>query len=134
VKYLFDSDWIIDGLVGLPNAAQIIAQLGSDGVAVSIVSVGEIFEGAFGSADPQGTLRLFRDYLSDFALVPLTDPIMETFARIRSFLRSQGRLIPDIDLQIAATAVSLDLTLVTRNLRHFSRIPGLKIYDRGSVT
>ncbi|MEA2511263.1 MAG: hypothetical protein QOJ59_750, partial [Thermomicrobiales bacterium] len=55
-------------------------------------------------------------------------------ARIRSFLRSQGRLIPDIDLQIAATAVSLDLTLVTRNLRHFSRIPGLKIYDRGSVT
>jgi tRNA(fMet)-specific endonuclease VapC len=133
VKYLFDSDWIIDGLAGVSNATRTIAVLSPDGAAVCIVSLGEIFDGAFGSADPQRELRVFREYLADFAVVLLTDSIMETFARIRSTLRSHGRLIPDIDLQIAATAVTLDLTLVTRNLRHFARVPGLKIYDPATL-
>jgi predicted nucleic acid-binding protein len=134
VKYLFDSDWIIDGLAGLLGAAQTIATLGADGAGVSIVAVGEIFEGAFGTADPQRTLRVFREYLADFAIIPLTDPMMETFARIRVGLRRQGLLISDIDMQIAATAVTLDLTLVTRNRRHFARVPGLKLYDSMSAT
>ncbi|HEY7031290.1 MAG TPA: type II toxin-antitoxin system VapC family toxin [Thermomicrobiales bacterium] len=134
MKFLIDSDWIIDGLIGRPTAVQTIAALGSYGASVSIAAVGEVFEGAFGTFDPQKTLQIFREYLADFVVLPLTDPIMETFARIRSFLRAQGLLIPDIDLQIAATAITLDLTLVTRNLRHFSRVPGLKIYDPASAT
>jgi tRNA(fMet)-specific endonuclease VapC len=129
VKYLFDSDWIIDGLTGRSVVVQTIATLGVDGACVSIAAVGEIFEGAFGSPDPQWTLRVMREYLADFVTIPLTDPIMETFARVRADLRGQGRLIPDIDLQIASSASTLDLTLVTRNLRHFSRVPGLKIYE-----
>jgi predicted nucleic acid-binding protein len=36
-------------------------------------------------------------------------------------------LIPDMDLLIAATALEHDLTLVTRNLSHFSRIPELRL-------
>jgi predicted nucleic acid-binding protein len=43
-------------------------------------------------------------------------------------------LIPDIDLQIAATAISLDLVLVTRNVRHFGRVHGLIIYDPAGTT
>jgi predicted nucleic acid-binding protein len=38
-------------------------------------------------------------------------------------------LIPDVDLLIAATALEEDLTLVTRNTRHFERIPDLKLYQ-----
>jgi predicted nucleic acid-binding protein len=37
-------------------------------------------------------------------------------------------LIPDTDLLIAATALAENLTLVTRNVRHFNRIPELKLY------
>ena len=53
---------------------------------------------------------------------------MEQFARIRARLRRQGQLIPDLDLLIAATAVTHGLTLVTRNRRHFERIPELALY------
>jgi predicted nucleic acid-binding protein len=60
-------------------------------------------------------------------MVPLTDPVMETFARIRADLRRGGRLISDLDLLIAATAIHHDLTLITRNVRHFERIPALSI-------
>lgn len=73
-------------------------------------------------------LAAYREFLSDYASLPLTDAIVERFARLRAELRRQGRLIPDMDLLIAATALEEDLTLVARNFRHFERITGLKLY------
>lgn len=55
---------------------------------------------------------------------------MERFAGIRGDLRRRGQLIPDLDLLIAATALHHDLTLLTRNVRHFDRIPELRLYQR----
>jgi predicted nucleic acid-binding protein len=51
---------------------------------------------------------------------------MLLFGRLRALLRLQGTLIPDLDLLIAATALQHDLVLLTRNRRHFDRIPGLQ--------
>jgi tRNA(fMet)-specific endonuclease VapC len=53
---------------------------------------------------------------------------MKRFARIRGQLRRQGLTVQDPDLLIAATALTHQLTLVTRNLRHFRRIPDLMIH------
>lgn len=134
MNYLIDSDWIIDGLVGIPRATRVIEEMTPDGLAVSIVTLGEVFEGAFSAPQPAEQLAIFREYLADFAIVPLDDQIMEQFARIRSDLRRHGRLIPDIDLQIAATAITLDMTLVTRNIRHFSRVSDLRLYQAPAET
>lgn len=134
MRYLVDSDWVIDGIGLIPGTQAVLDRLAWDGIAVSIVTLGEVFDGAFSTVDPQRMLHIFRGYLEAFAVVPLTDPIMETFARLRASLRRQGRLIPDIDLQIAATAVTLNLTLVTRNLRHFSRVPDLSLYQAPPAT
>lgn len=68
-----------------------------------------------------------RDFLGDYVILPITDSIAESFAQERAALRRQGQLIPDMDLLIAATALSRDLTLLTRNVRHFARIPPLRI-------
>jgi tRNA(fMet)-specific endonuclease VapC len=53
---------------------------------------------------------------------------MEIFGRTRSGLRRAGQLIPDLDLLIGATALHHDLILLTRNRRHFTHIPGLRLY------
>lgn len=71
-----------------------------------------------------------REFLGDFAILPITDEVVERFARTRATLRQQGRMIPDMDLLIVSTALEADPTLVTRNLRHFTRIPGLQLYTR----
>jgi tRNA(fMet)-specific endonuclease VapC len=42
----------------------------------------------------------------------------------------RGRLISDMDLLIAATAMHHNLTLVTRNHRHFERVPNLRLYPQ----
>ncbi len=129
MRYLIDSDWLIDALIGVPTAVGAIERLSDQELGVSIVSYGELFEGAFGAPDPQERLAHFRAFLDRFTAVPLSDPIMEIFARTRKQLRGSGQLIPDLDLLIAATAVHHDLTLVTRNLRHFERVPDLTLYQ-----
>lgn len=103
--------------------------MSDDGLAVSIIAVAEVYEGAFGSPDPQATLAGLRAFLGDFAILPITEPIVEQFARLRATLRRQGQRIPDMDLLIAATAIAEDLALITRNVRHFARVLDLQLYQ-----
>ncbi len=129
MRYLVDSDYLIDAAGGIPGAVRTLERLSDQGLAVSIVAVGEVYEGAFGFPDPAAMLASFREFLRAYAVLPLTDPTIERFARVRAALRRQGQLIPDMDLLIAATALEANLILVTRNLRHFERVPGLTLYQ-----
>ncbi len=58
---------------------------------------------------------------------------MTRFAELRARLRQQGQLIPDLDLIVGATALVHELTVLTFNVRHLGRIPGIHIY-RPSTT
>lgn len=113
---------------GVPRAARTLREVRRTGAGVSIISHAEVFEGAFGYPDTESQLALYRQFLDQFVTLPLSGPIIELFARVRSELRHAGNLIPDMDLLIAATAMHHDVTLVTRNLRHFDRITGLRTY------
>ena len=129
MRYLVDADWLIDAMSGRSHAVRTLDQLSTDGLAVSIIAVAEIYEGAFSTHDPEATLTAFRQFLNAFALLSLSDSIVERFASLRVSLRRQGQLILERDLLIAATALDANLTLVTRNIRHFDRIAGLKLYQ-----
>ena len=59
----------------------------------------------------------------------MTRPIAHQFGIIRGDLRQRGLGIGDPDVFIAATAMHHALTLVTQNIRHFGRIPGLLLYQ-----
>ena len=129
MRYLVDADWLIDAAIGRPRAQDLLERVSDEGLAVSIIAVAEVYEGAFGTPDPEATLTGLRDFLGDFTILPVTDPIVAHFARMRAALRQQGQLIPDMDLLIAATAITDDLTLITRNVRHFARLPDLRLYQ-----
>lgn len=124
-----DTDWLVDIYSGRPDAIRVLEGLHSIGLAVSIISHGELFEGTFGFSDADERLTRVYALLSRFETLQLTDPIMEIFGRTRSHLRQSGQMIADLDLLIAATAVSHDLTLSTRNVRHFRRVPDLELYS-----
>jgi tRNA(fMet)-specific endonuclease VapC len=129
VSYLVDTDWIIDGIAGIGNARTTLERLSLNGLAVSIITLGELYEGAYASDNPKDRLATFQQFLDGFVVLGLTDAIMHTFAKTRAQLRRSGNIIPDMDLLIASTARTFDLTLLTRNIRHFERIPDLKIYQ-----
>ena len=131
MRYLVDSDWLVDALIGIPAAVDLLDHLSAEGTGVSIVSYGELFEGAVGAPDPGESFIRHRAFLDRFAALPLSDPIMERFACTRALLRASGLLISDLDRLIGATAVHHGLTLVSRNRRHFERIPDVKLYQLG---
>ena len=60
---------------------------------------------------------------------PFTLADAAEFGRLRAFLARRGELIGPFDTLIAAQALRLGATLVTHNLREFSRVPGLKVVD-----
>jgi len=129
MRYLLDADWIIQMLAGHNTAVRAHKRINPQEMALSYITIGEIYEVAFNSANPQAHLQTFRQFIAPFTLLDLQEPLMERFAELRSLLRRQGQLIPDFDLLIAATALYYDLTLLTYNVRHFGHIPDLKYYQ-----
>lgn len=127
--YLLDSDWIIEALGNRQPAVRTLEQWAGSPMYVSYVTIGEVYERAFTSANPQAHLLSLRQFLSAYRLLTLTDPIMERFAEVRAYLRRHGELIPDFDLLIGATALVYGLTVLTFNVRHFGHIPELKVYQ-----
>ena len=128
MTYLLDTNWLIQLLAGHQETTTFHRHLHPEQIAVSSITVGEIYDVAFAYANPQAHLSSFRQFLAPFTLLTLNDAIMETFAEVRSYLRRRGELISDFDILIGATALHHDLTLLTYNTRHFKRIPDLKLY------
>ncbi|MBI4322414.1 MAG: type II toxin-antitoxin system VapC family toxin [Chloroflexi bacterium] len=128
MTHLVDSDWIADYLKGRPEAITLLSSLAERGLAMSLVSYGEIYEGIYYGSDVKAHERSFYRLVRWVDVLPLRKPVMRRFARIRGNLRQRGQLIGDPDILIAATAQHYDLVLVTRNLKDFQRIPDLKLY------
>ena len=127
MKYLVDTDWVIDALHEVERVSSRIAELIPEGVGLSIISLAELYEGVFNSTDPEGNERAVHDILTAISIVEIDEPICRIFARERARLRSIGRPIGDFDLLIAATTLRHELTLLSNNRRHFEQVEGLEI-------
>ena len=129
MEYLLDTSWIIEVLAGREETARQHRNLNLAKVAISYISMGEIYEVAFNYANPHAHLSSFRQFLAPFTMLTLNEPIMEKFAEVRAHLRRRGQLISDFDILLGATALHYHLTVLTYNKRHFARIPDIKIYQ-----
>ena len=131
MTYLVDTDWVADWLVGEPRAVHLLTALSERGIAISLITFGEIYEGIYYGRSLKEAERGFRKFLRQVDILPLNRPIMRCFARVRGDLRRRGQLIGDPDILIAATAIHHSLTLVTRNIKDFQRIPDLTLHHSG---
>lgn len=93
---------------------------------VSVITAAELRFGAEKAARPK-LAELVEAYLERLAILDWTNEITGHYARIRTELERSGKLIGNMDLLIAAHAVSHGMTLVTNNIKHFSSVPGLKV-------
>jgi tRNA(fMet)-specific endonuclease VapC len=95
-------------------------------LSVSVLTAAELRFGAQKAGRPALT-ELVEEYLERIAILDWTSEITVPYARIRSELEHSGKPIGNMDLLIAAHAVSQGMTLVTNNLKHFVNVPGLQV-------
>ncbi len=128
MPYLLDADWSIQSLHQHGQAAITLRRLAPQRIAVSIITLVELYEASFMTTNPKAHMAGLRNFLAPFRLLNLNEDIAQRAAEIRAHLRRQGRIISDFDILIGATALHYGLTVLTFNRRHFERIPDLKLY------
>jgi tRNA(fMet)-specific endonuclease VapC len=128
--YLLDTNACIRVLNS--SSAPLVARLRSHApseIRVSSVTRAELLYGARRSARVAENLRLLAGFVAPLVSLPFDDACAEQYGALRATLAAAGQPIGPNDLLIAATALAHDLTLVTHNLREFSRVAGLKLED-----
>ena len=127
MRYLLDTS-VASDLVRNPRGvvAGRVASAGEGTVCTSIVAAAELRFGAAKSGSPKLADRVDL-ILSALEVLPLEPPADRHYGEIRQDLARRGTPIGPNDLLIAAHARALDLTVVTANMRGFSRVPGLRV-------
>jgi tRNA(fMet)-specific endonuclease VapC len=125
--YLIDSDILIYSLKNNTVVRKRFEENASIPKAISVISYGELYYGAKKSIQVERNLAIVRRISELFPIINTTKSIMETFADLKVELQAKGKLISDLDLIIAATALSLNYILVSNNEKHFKRIAALQI-------
>ncbi|XHX75874.1 MAG: type II toxin-antitoxin system VapC family toxin [Stenomitos frigidus ULC029] len=125
--YLLDTN-IISDLVRHPTGQifQRLSSIGEASVCTSIVVACELRFGAAKSRSARLQQKL-EQILETMPVLPLESPIEIHYAEIRTHLEREGTSIGPNDLLIAAHALALNLTVVTANVREFSRVPKLLV-------
>ena len=122
MKYLIDSDVLIGYLKNVEKYRGVLDKIDDKDKSTSVINIGEILEGF-----PENKYQQFKEFTESFTILGLNWEEMSEFAKLRAGLRKEGNLIDNMDLLIAATCLVNKLTLITGNVKHFQRLPGLKI-------
>lgn len=131
MKYLIDTDWVIDHFAGVEKITKRLEELAPQGIGLSVISLAELYEGIYFSNSPYKNEKVLERFLEIVSILWINKEICKIFGRERGRLRRKGILIGDFDLLIASTCLYYDLTLLTNNIRHFERVENLKILTSG---
>ena len=128
--YLFDTDTIIALMKekGKGALAKRIDDIPFYQQFLSSITLSELVYGACCSNRENYHLGMIRDeLLCNVQIISFDIPAAYQAGKLRAALRKQGNPISFPDLQIAAIALAKNLTLVTGNVRHFERVPDLRV-------
>ena len=99
-----------------------------DTICISAIVYAEIFYGL----EKKGSMRLINEVnsvLKKMTIISFDESHSEFYGKIRTTLEKSGNPLDNMDILIAASALAAKATLVSNNVKHFSRIKGLKIED-----
>jgi len=125
-RYMLDTDTVSYALRGYGNAGRHMLTLSPSDVCMSALTLSELRYGA----DLRGSRKLHRlidAFASAVETAPFDAASATDYGRVAAALDKKGTPIGVFDALIAAHAMSLGVTLVTNNTKHFGRVAGLKI-------
>ena len=111
---------------------RILRVTGDQDAALSAIGLTEQVHGIYRAPTPEMRLRreaFLNELLADLTVYPYTRETALLAGQLDGEQQRRGIVIPFADLLIGATALALSYSVLTVNLRHFERIPGLSVVN-----
>jgi tRNA(fMet)-specific endonuclease VapC len=124
--YLLDTNICIYYLKGEFDIDRRIREVGLDNCSISEITVAELKFGAANSTRIEENSKTVESFIDGISVLPIFSSL-DFYARQKAKLRKHGLMIDVFDLLIGASAVAHSMILVTRNIKHFERIEGIRI-------
>ena len=96
---------------------------------ISVITLGELCTWALRAKASPKRLQSLLDLLNDVQVLDVTESVAHKFGELRAALFDAGTPVPEMDLMIAATALTHQLTLVTHNIQDYRLVPILAVDD-----
>jgi tRNA(fMet)-specific endonuclease VapC len=129
MTHLLDTNICSAYLRGRSGLSHRFIQYGG-GLAISAISLGELYAWAFRRSRPDPVLAaLSSDLLPNVTTLDFDAICARQFGETRAAMLAIGAVVNPVDLMIGSTALVHDLTLVTHNVKDFESIPGLRVAD-----
>ncbi len=128
MKYLLDTNVLISLYKNTHGIREKILDVGRTNCFISDITIGELLVGAYKGRNKRqwDEVQMTKGL---FVQIPVSQDVIERYAKERVNLESLGCRIDDLDLLIGCTALQHELTIVTHNRKHFERIPNIIIED-----
>lgn len=125
-QYLLDTNICIYLFKGLFDLADKIENIGIGNCFLSEITIAELKFGAENSSFPKKNMEKIDLLQQQFTVIPIFSSL-DIYAKEKARLKKIGKPLDDFDLLIGATAISNNLTLVTRNISDFDRLEKIEI-------
>lgn len=127
MNYLLDTDTCIFWLKGSKKIEKKALTVGLDHLSISFITLSELYYGAYNSQKIKENLSGLKVLENKLRRLDSDQGTCETFGKLKAGLASQGKILDDADLFIAAGALANNNILVTNNEKHFKRVKGLRV-------
>ena len=125
-RYLLDTNICIYFLKGQFDLDRKIEKVALSNCYVSEITVAELKFGAQNSENQEKNGKTVDQFVSKFTIIPIFNSL-DVYAREKARLKKKDLPLDDFDLLIGATAISNNLTLVTRNVSDFEMLKGIEM-------
>jgi len=124
---ILDTDILISILRGKKDAEDVLDYLSGEDIAISSITAFELYYGAFKSERTSENIKEVDSLLSSYQVINFDKNASKEAGKIHSKLEKSGKGIGIRDVMIGAICLLNDAGLITRNVKHYSRIGGLRI-------
>ncbi|MCC7082703.1 MAG: type II toxin-antitoxin system VapC family toxin [Burkholderiales bacterium] len=123
--FVLDTNTVIDYFRGKGRVAERLLSVPPSEIGLPSIAAYEAWVGVLGSKNAVKRQAQFEEFLATIEILPFDAAMSRLAATIRLALARRGEIIGPMDTLIAATALEMDATLVTRNVTEFGRVPKL---------
>lgn len=125
MMYVLDTDVSIEFLRGNQGVVERI--LAMSDLFVTPITTAELFYGVYKSHRPEKHKVKLLNFLEGVYVLGIDASVCEIFGRIKADLSKKGKISGDFDIMIASICIANNCYLITRNIKHYQDIEGLKV-------